>query len=70
MDITKEHLRKRKNIDVTDINITGDTKLTKMFTAILIGDWASYYLGLKYKIDPTDVSEIEDFKKELGTHIS
>ncbi|MBU1202389.1 MAG: bifunctional phosphoglucose/phosphomannose isomerase [Nanoarchaeota archaeon] len=68
MDITKDHLRK-KLIDVTDIAMKGDTLLTKLFSAIYIGDWTSYYLALRYKTDPTPVEEIETFKKELGTYI-
>ncbi len=68
MDITKKHL-KNKSVDVTDINITGDTYLTKIFSAIYVGDWTSYFLALKYMIDPTPVKDIENFKKELGSFI-
>lgn len=68
MDITKEHLRK-KGIDVTDIIIKGNTLLTKLFTAVHIGDWTSYFLALRYKTNPTPVPVIEEFKKELGTYI-
>ncbi|MFH1770862.1 MAG: bifunctional phosphoglucose/phosphomannose isomerase [archaeon] len=69
MDITKEHLRK-KGIDVTDIAIKGNTLLTKLFTAIYMGDWTSYFLALRYKTNPTPVPIIEKFKKELGTYIA
>lgn len=69
MDITKEHL-KAKGIDVTDIAIKGNTLLTKLFSAIYIGDWMSYFLALRYKTDPTPVPIIEAFKKELGTYIA
>lgn len=68
MDITKEHLRK-KGIDVTDIAIKGNTLLTKLFTAVYMGDWTSYFLALRYKTNPTPVPLIEEFKKELGTYI-
>ncbi len=69
MEITKNYLRK-KNIDVTDIVIKGDTLLSKIFSAIHMGDWTSYYLALRYMTDPTPVTTIEQFKKELGAYIS
>ncbi|MAG38548.1 bifunctional phosphoglucose/phosphomannose isomerase [Candidatus Woesearchaeota archaeon] len=68
MQITKKHLRKR-NIDVTEISIKGDTLLTKLFSTIHIGDWTTYFLALRYMTNPTPVNEIETFKKELGSFI-
>ncbi|MBU0666175.1 MAG: bifunctional phosphoglucose/phosphomannose isomerase [Nanoarchaeota archaeon] len=65
MDVTKEILR-REGVDVTDIAVKGDTFLTKLFSAIYMGDWTSYYLALRYKTNPSSVSVIEDFKKKLG----
>ncbi|MFH1589306.1 MAG: bifunctional phosphoglucose/phosphomannose isomerase [archaeon] len=69
MDITKKHLT-NKDISVTDIAIKGNTLLTKLFSAIHMGDWVSYFLALRYMIDPTPVAVIEEFKKELGTYIA
>ncbi len=64
MDITK-NLIKKKNVSVTEISLTGSSLLTKIFSAIYIGDWCSYFLALKYKVDPTPVELIEDLKKQL-----
>ncbi|MBI4148815.1 bifunctional phosphoglucose/phosphomannose isomerase [Candidatus Woesearchaeota archaeon] len=39
--------------------------LAKMLTGIMIGDWCSYHLALRYRTDPTPVPLIETFKKQL-----
>jgi glucose/mannose-6-phosphate isomerase len=64
MMLTKEIIRK-SGVDVIEIGITGGSLLTKMFSAIYIGDWTSYYLALEYKTDPTPVDLVENFKKKL-----
>jgi glucose/mannose-6-phosphate isomerase len=64
MKITKE-LYKKKGVDVTEIAIKGDSMLTKLFTAVMIGDLVAYYLAMKYKTDPTPVPMVEDLKKKL-----
>jgi len=69
MELTKEHYRKH-GINVTEMLIKGETPLIRLFTAIYIGDWTSYYLALRYRTDPTPVEEVELFKKELGSFIS
>jgi len=37
----------------------------KMFGSILVADFASYYLALKYGINPTPVDMVESLKKLL-----
>ena len=64
MMLTKEIIRK-SGVDIIEIGITGGSLLTKMFSAIYIGDWTSYYLALEYETDPTPVDVIEGFKKKL-----
>ena len=64
MMLTKEIIRK-SGVDVIEIGITGGSLLTKMFSAIYIGDWTSYYLALEYETDPTPVDLVENFKKKL-----
>ena len=64
MRLTKEIIRK-SGVDVIEIGITGGSLLTKMFSAIYIGDWTSYYLALEYETDPPPVDVIEGFKKKL-----
>ncbi len=68
MDITKE-VAKKVGVNTTEVKLTGDSYLTKLLSAVLIGDFSAYYLALRYQQDPSPVVVIEDFKKELGPFI-
>jgi len=59
-EVIKEH-----DVPVTEIEIKGDCYLTKIFSAIYIGDWTSYHLALLYGTDPTPVDIVEKFKKKI-----
>lgn len=68
------HIRKRIEINkriikektgISEINTKGKTLLARMLTVIYVGDFASYYLALMNKEDPTPVSVIEELKKRL-----
>lgn len=65
--LTKDII-KQQGIKTTEIRLKG-TKLTKMFSAILLGDWASYYLALLYETDPSEVNEIDELKDRMGRFI-
>ena len=64
MELTKEIIKKQ-GIPVTEMVVSGDCLMTRMFTTILIGDWTSYYLAIKKGVDPTPVKLIEELKKQL-----
>lgn len=70
MNITK-NLIKEENPDMkfTEITVKGDDLLTRMFSAIYLGDLTSFYLAMKYATDPTPVNIIEKLKKELGPFV-
>lgn len=63
MDITKEIISTR--VDVEEIFTKGESLLSKIFSGIYYGDFASYYLAVANKIDPTPVTVIENLKKKL-----
>ena len=63
MDITKEIISSR--VDVEEIFTRGESLLSKIFSGIYYGDFASYYLALANRIDPTPVTVIENLKKKL-----
>lgn len=67
MDLLK-NIMKRGGVEVTEIALKGRL-LSKVFTAILIGDYTSFYLGIGYKIDPSQVRIIEKLKKDLGPFV-
>jgi glucose/mannose-6-phosphate isomerase len=64
MDLTAKILKKR-GLKGEIINIQGKDFLEKVFSAIILSDWASYYLALHYKIDPIPVKIVEEFKKKM-----
>jgi len=69
MSLTKEVML-RRGISATEIGIHGASLLSKMFSAIIVGDLTSYYLALRYKINPSHYYFIEDFKQKLGPWVA
>ena len=63
MDITKEIISSK--VDVEEIFTRGEHLLSRIFSGVYCGDFASYYLALANKIDPTPVTVIENLKKKL-----
>jgi glucose/mannose-6-phosphate isomerase len=55
-----------RDIPVTHIHLEGDTFLQKIFGTLYLFDWVSYYLALRYGVDPTPVAMVEDFKEAMG----
>jgi glucose/mannose-6-phosphate isomerase len=63
MDITKEIISTR--VEVEEIFTRGEGLLSRIFSGIYYGDFASYYLALANRIDPSPVNVIENLKKKL-----
>ena len=64
MDITKEIISQK--VDVVEVYTKGSSMLSRLFSALYYADFASYYLALQNKIDPTPVHVIESLKKKLA----
>ena len=64
-DITKDII-KTKGVDVSLIDLKGESFLANMFAAVHMGDFASYYLAIRYATDPSPVPVIENLKKQMG----
>ena len=64
MDISKALMEEKVN--VVEVNIKGESLLARMFSAIYLGDFVSYYLALWNRVDPTPVHIIENLKRKLG----
>lgn len=56
-----------KGVETEIIDMEEGDVFYKMFASIAIADWASYYLAIKYKQDPTPVDMVEDLKKILAS---
>ena len=63
MDITKEIISTR--VEVEEVFTRGEGTLSRIFSGVYYGDFASYYLALANKVDPTPVTVIENLKKRL-----
>ncbi len=37
----------------------------RFFSAVLLGDWVSYYLAINQEVNPTPVNLVEDFKRKI-----
>ena len=63
MEICKQVMERK--IDVHEVEVKGSSLLARMFSTIYLGDYTSYYLALRERVDPTPVQAIEWLKKQL-----
>ena len=63
MDVCKEIME--VNVDVHEIETKGESLLARMFSAVYLGDYVSYYMAIWNRVDPTPVEIIEDMKKKI-----
>lgn len=64
MEVCKKIMERKA--DVIDVDVKGSSLLARMFYTIYLGDYTSYYLALRERVDPTPVEVIEWLKKQLG----
>ncbi len=64
IDVTKEFIR-RAGIPVTELMLKGQSRLTKAFTALFLGDLTSYFVAKTRGVDVLDVGLIEELKRRL-----
>lgn len=58
-------LLEEKGVETMILDISGETVYDRVFSTLVLGDWASYLLALQYGIDPTPVDMVEKLKKML-----
>jgi glucose/mannose-6-phosphate isomerase len=63
MDVCKKIME--RDVDVEEVIIKGNSLLARMFYTIYLGDFTSYYLAMRERVDPTPVDVIEWMKKQL-----
>lgn len=61
MDITKEILEE-KGLTVEYLELAGDSAWEKMFSSLLLADWAAYYTAQIYKLEAQETAIITRFK--------
>lgn len=65
MQLTSEML-KGDGVQVLEIHSRGSSILSRIFSSVYIGDFISFYLAIRYGIDPTPVDRITYLKKRLS----
>ncbi|MFC1644423.1 SIS domain-containing protein [Patescibacteria group bacterium] len=60
------NLMNEKGMEVEIVDLKDGSVFAKLFEALYLGDWVSYYLALEYKQDPNPVDMVEDFKSMIG----
>lgn len=65
MDLFAKTL-KDSGVPYTEVESTGENRLSRMLSLIQIGDFVSYYLAMLNEVDPTPVEAIEALKAELA----
>jgi glucose/mannose-6-phosphate isomerase len=63
--ITKSILKKQGTL-VLELFAEGKYRLTRLFSLISLGDWASYYLAMLNEKDPIKIGSIDLLKEELN----
>jgi glucose/mannose-6-phosphate isomerase len=63
MDISKSLME--QYVDVEEVETIGKGLLSRLFSAIYIGDFTSYHLALWNHVNPSPVEIIEDLKRQL-----
>ena len=64
MDICKDIME--ITADVEEVQTQGEGLLARMFSAIYLGDFVSYYLAMWNRVDPSPVEIIEEMKRKIG----
>lgn len=64
MDVLEEILKRK--VKFVELDLIGKSILHELFEAIVVADYASFYLAESYGVDPAPVEMVEDFKKKLG----
>lgn len=64
-DLTKEVIDKN-SISVTEIKLTGKTKLSQVFELIQLGSFTTFYLAMLHGVDPAKIPWVDYFKQKLS----
>ena len=61
-----EKLYRDRNLTVAAINLAGDTCWDKVFSSVILADWAAYYTAGVYGVEPEQVPMVDEFKRLVG----
>jgi len=58
-----QKIYKKRDLPINQLTLRGKTRWEKIFSSMVLADWASYYTALQYHFDPVQIPMIEEFKK-------
>ncbi len=58
-----EKLYKIRKLTVKIIELKGKSELEKIFSSLILADWAAFYTAELYGLDPNEVPMVEEFKR-------
>jgi len=61
-----KEILKSRGVPLTELRVRGVSLLSKTVTSLYLGDWVSYYLALKNKVDPGPLPITEELKKKIA----
>jgi len=62
MQVMKKLFEDRK-LQVLDVELRGDNLFKKIFSSLILADWAAYHTAEFYGLEPEQVPMVEEFKK-------
>ena len=61
-----EALYRQRGFKVESPRLAGRNRLHKIFSSLILADWAAYHTACLYGADPEQIPMVEDFKKRIG----
>lgn len=65
ISITREVMEKQ-GFETITLDLAGKTELTQSFEAIVYSSWVTFYLGILYGVDPSQIPWVDYFKEQLA----
>ena len=62
MEVTGK-LYKDRGLQVENLELTGATRMEKIFRSLILADWTAFYTGQGYGLETEQVPMVEEFKK-------
>ncbi len=63
---TLTNLFQDRRIPVTTIDLQGKTRLERIFSSLLLADWAAFHTALRYGLESEQVPMVEEFKRLIA----
>jgi glucose/mannose-6-phosphate isomerase len=58
-------LYRKRGLEVIPIALRGKTRFTRMFSSLILADWAAYYTAAQYGLESEQVPMVEEFKRMI-----